>query len=63
MTHPTPDRRPGRAAAALGVSRAHARFLLGIPRPLRVELLDELARVGVGRTLAFTRTQPTVEAP
>lgn len=63
MTDPHPDRRPGRIAAALGTSRAHARFLLGIPRPLREELLAELARVGIGRALAFLHTQPPTTAP
>jgi len=60
MTTPLPDRRPGRIAAALGVSRAIARGLLAIPRPVRNEVLAELVRIGPGRVLAFTRTQPSL---
>lgn len=62
MTDPiTRDRRPGRAAAGLGISRATARALLALDRDTRRELLDEVARVGARRMLAFSRTQPTVE--
>ena len=57
--YPTPDRRPGRIAAALGTSRALARGLLAIPKPIRDEVLAEVVRVGPGVTLAYLRTQPS----
>ena len=53
---------PGHVAASLGVSRAIARDLLAIPRDLRGEVLAEVLRIGVGRTLALARTQPTLTA-
>lgn len=59
----TPDlgrRHVGRAASALHVPRPLARAILALPTPLRVDLFSEVARVGVGRVLAFTRTQPSI---
>jgi len=50
---------PGRIAGHLGISRGTARALLAIDRDLRAQLLTEIARVGAGRVLAFTQTQPS----
>lgn len=60
MTATSSDRRRVvRAASALHVPRPVARAILAIPTPTRVGLLAELVRVGPGRVLAFTATQPT----
>ncbi|MEZ3160134.1 hypothetical protein AB1K54_06230 [Microbacterium sp. BWT-B31] len=60
--HATPDRRPGRAAAALHISRATARGLLAMPKQVRADLLAEVSRVDPHATLAWLRTQPPAEA-
>lgn len=55
MSYPTPDRRPGRIAANLGVSRAIARGLLAIEYERRTELLTEL----LARETARPELEPT----
>ena len=62
MDYPTPDRRPGRIAAALGTRRAIARALLALDYETRNALLAEVTRVDPHAALAWLRTQPTVAA-
>ncbi|MDI9890562.1 hypothetical protein [Microbacterium sp. IEGM 1404] len=62
MTHPTPDPRPGRIAAALGTRRVYARGLLALDYETRNALLAEVTRVDSHSVLAWLRTQPTVAA-
>jgi hypothetical protein len=58
----TPDRRPGRAAASLGISREVARGLLAINRDTRRDLLAELTRVAPSAALVWLRFQATASA-